>query len=85
MNDGSKIGNKLDVSKIWECDIGAEMGMPPIKQRKKPLLIRIKVYKGTQLIRNHQKDFRSHVTREWINNLLLWAMNNKFRVEFHAE
>lgn len=54
-------------------------------QRKKPLLMRIKVYKGTQLIRDHQKDFRSHITREWINNLLLWAMNNKFRVEFHAE
>lgn len=100
MNDGSKIGNKLNLSRIWGpdiisheersklLDIGAEMEMPPIKQHrslKPPLNVRVTVWNGNKVIRDHQKDFRSHITREWINDLLLWAMNHKFRVEFHAE
>lgn len=56
---------------------------PPLLEspRRESLMINVMVYEGSTLIRNHKKNYRSKGIRQWINDLILWAVKNGKRIE----
>lgn len=61
-----------------DFDDGGPYNEPP---RREPLMINVIVYDGSQLIRNHKKNYRNKKVRTWINDLILWAVKNGKRIE----
>jgi hypothetical protein len=56
-------------------------------KNRSPLIIKIKVYDrvDNKQIREHIRNFRNGISKDWLIDVIMWAVNNQKRVEIERK
>lgn len=54
-------------------------------KNRSPLVVKVKIYDGTDLIRDHSRDIRKSKNKDWLINAMMWALQNGKRVEIQRK